>query len=171
MKNYNCIDDDGSIYFASDLSVPGIPRRVDIDEINLHLAPLKTRAWATEKKFLELHDKGLLVFRNNRPYCKKCLRDARDNAPSVLNFYSRFGSKDLDNLGLHHIFDTPKPAELIKFLIRISNVKSGKYVFDCYAGSGTTAQAVLEVNSEDKKDINYILIQNKERINKKGKSY
>lgn len=171
LKNYNCIDDEGNIYFASDLSVPGVPRRVDIEEINLHLAPLKTRSWTTDKKLIELYNNGLLVFRNNRPYCKKFLRDARDNAPSILNFYSRFGSRDLDQLGLHHIFDTPKPVELIKFLIRISNVKSGEYVFDCYAGSGTTGQAVLEINTEDKKKINYILIQNKERIAKKSKSY
>lgn len=171
LKNYNCVDGDGNIYFASDLSVPGTPREVNINQIGLRLAPLKTRAWVSDQKFIELYNKRLLVFRSGRPYIKKYLEDAVDSAPSILNFYSRYGTNDLNKLGLRDLFDTPKPVELIKFLIRIANVSKGEYVLDCYAGSGTTGQAVLEVNIEDNNDIGFILIQNKEEISKKNKIY
>lgn len=171
LKNYNCVDSSGEIYFASDLSVPGTPRTVDIGEINLHLEPLKTRGWVSDKRFIELHKKGLLVFRNKRPYFKKYLKNAEDNVPSILNFYSRHGTRDLNKLGLRDLFDTPKPVELIKFLIRAARVAKGDYVLDCYAGSGTTGQAVLEVNLEDKTDIGFILIQKKEKICKQHKIY
>jgi len=171
LKNYNCVDSNGDVYFASDLSVPGTPRPVDIEQINLHLEPLKTRGWVSDKKFVELYKKGLLVFRNNRPYYKKFLKNAEDNAPSILNFYSRYGTNDLNRLGLRGLFDTPKPVELIKFLIRVANVSCGEYVLDCYAGSGTTGQSVIEVNLEDNLDISFILIQRKENICKQNKVY
>lgn len=151
IKNYNCVDENGDVFFASDLSVPSSPRKVSIPEIGLYLEPLKTRGWVSDEKFITLFHQNLLVFRDNRPYIKKFLIDARDNAPSILNFYSRQGTNDLNKLGLRDIFDTPKPVELIKFLIRIANPNPDDIVLDCYAGSGTTAQAVIEVNQEDNK--------------------
>ncbi len=171
LKNYNCVDARGNVYFAADLSVPGMPRAVEIEKIGLHLEPLQTRGWVSDKKFIELHEKKLLVYRNGRPYQKKYLVDAEDNAPSILNFYSRFGTKDLERLGLKDIFDTPKPVELIKFLIRIAGLAKDDYVLDCYGGSGTTGQAVLEINQEDGSDIGFILIQKKEMVAKNSKAF
>lgn len=171
LRNYKNIDSDGRVYFAADLSVPGQPRPVHIEEINLHLEPLKTRSWISDARFVELHDKGLLVFRKGRPYYKKYLTEARDNAPSVLNFYSRFGTRDMARLGLRDLFDTPKPVELVKFLIRIMGLENGDYVLDCFAGSGATGHAVIEINIEDKKEINFILIQRHEKISGNSKSF
>ncbi len=90
--------------------------------------------------------------------------------PSILNFYSRQGTNDLKKLGLENIFDTPKPVELIKFLIRIST-NSNDIVLDFFAGSGTLAQAVYEVNAEDNKNISYVLIQLDEPVNTKSPVY
>ena len=47
------------------------------------------------------------------------------------------------------LFDTPKPTKLIKELIRVASSKES-IILDCFAGSGTTGQAVLELNNEDK---------------------
>ena len=171
LKNYNCVDCEGNVYFASDLSVPSKPRIVNIPSINLTLDALKTRGWVSDKKFIELFNKGLLVFKDNRPYCKKYLIDATDNAPSLLNFYSRQGTNNLNKLGLRDLFDTPKPVELIKFLIRLLNPQSSDIVMDVFGGSGTTAQAVIEVNKEDKKDIHYILVQKAEQVDSGTKIY
>ena len=77
---------------------------------------------------------------------------------------------DLKKLGLENIFDTPKPVELIKFLIRIST-NSNDIVLDFFAGSGTLAQAVYEVNAEDNKNISYVLIQLDEPVNTKSPVY
>lgn len=170
IKNYNNIDDNGNIFFAKDLSTPGKPVYLDINEINLHLSPLKTRGWSSKDKILSLYNKNRLTFKNNRPYEIEYIEEAIDNVPSILNFYSRYGTNDLKKLGLYGIFDTPKPVELIKYLIRISEHKDAT-ILDFYAGSGTTAQAVYEINKEDEMHHNYILIQNNDKIKKGSPTY
>lgn len=170
IKNYNNVDNDGNIYFAKDLSTPSNPRPVNIDNINLHLKPLKTRGWVSDEKFIKLYQENRLVFKNNRPYSKHYITEATDHITSKLNFYSRQGSQDLNNLGLRDIFDNPKPVALIKMLIDIAT-DNNDLILDFYAGSGTTAQAVYELNKQKNKNNNYILIQNKEKVNEKSKSY
>lgn len=170
IKNYSNIDDNGNIYFAKDLSTPAKPNRLDIEEIGLHLEPLKTRGWSSKEKILDLHRKNRLVFKGNRPYAIEYLDEAVNNVSSILDFYSRQGTNDLKKLGLDGLFDTPKPVELIKFLIRCSQ-HDDTLIMDFYAGSGTTAQAVYEINNEDKMKHNYILIQIDEKINKNNDAY
>ena len=170
LKNYNCIDEAGHIFFGKDLSTPGTPREVHIPEIGLHLQPLKTRGWSSDEKFISLYRRGRLVYKAARPYEIHYLHESTDSAPSVLNFYSRQGSNDLNKLGLRDLFDTPKPVALIKFLIRLA-AQPGDVVMDFYAGSGTTAQAVYEVNQEDQKNLSYVLIQREEALNPKSKAY
>ncbi|MBU4693957.1 site-specific DNA-methyltransferase [Mycoplasma zalophidermidis] len=163
LKNYSNIDENSRIYFAMDLSTPNNPKSVSIPEINLDLKPLKSRGWASDKKFIELYKEKRLVFKDGRPYSKKYLEEATENAQSVLNYFSRQGTNDLKKIGLAGLFDTPKPVELIKFLIRIST-NDDDVVLDYFAGSGTTAQAVYELNSLEKRNNKYILIQTKEPV-------
>jgi len=170
LKNYSNVDENGNIYFSVDLSTPGKPRSVDIPEIGLKLDPLPTRGWSSDKKFLKLYEENRLCFKDGRPYSKHYLYEAEDNVPSILKFFSRQGTNDLKKIGLGNLFDTPKPVELLKFLIRIST-KNDDIVMDYFAGSGSLAQAVYEVNDEDKKNIKYILIQLKEQINPKSDVY
>lgn len=170
IRNYSSVDEKGEIYFAKDLSTPGKPNKVDIDEINLHLEPLKTRGWSSREKILSLHKEGRLVFKNGRPYAKEYLYEAVDNVSSILNFYSRQGTEELKKLNLDGLFETAKPVELIKFLIRCSQHKDA-IILDFYGGSGTTAQAVYEINKEDNRNHSYILIQLDEKINKKSRSF
>lgn len=170
IKNYSHIDDEGNIFFAKDLSTPGKPSRLDIEEINLYLEPLKTRGWSSKEKILKLHSEKRLFYKNGRPYEIHYLEEATNNVPSILDFYSRQGTNDLNKLGLYNIFETPKPVEMIKFLIRCTQHEDAT-ILDFYAGSGTTAQAVYEINKEDNMSHRYILIQLDEMINPKSPSY
>lgn len=163
LRNYNYIDKDGKPFFATDLSTPGKPRTVDIPQIGLHLDPLPTRGWSSDAKFVELHNAGRLIFRDGRPYAIHYLDEAEDSAPSILDFYSRQGNEDMKRLGLDGIFDTPKPVNMLKYLLRITGVKEG-IVMDFFAGSGSFCQAAEEVNKEDKKNLQCILIQLDEDI-------
>ena len=165
LKNYSNIDEHGRVFFSKDLSTPGRPAELHIDEIGLHLPALSTRGWSSKEKILRLYKSNRLAFKNGRPYEIQYLEEAVDNAPSVLNFYSRQGTNDLKKLGLYGYFDTPKPVELIKFLIRATTHKNA-VILDFYAGSGTTGQAVYEINKEDNMEHKFILIQRKEPISK-----
>ena len=55
-------------------------------------------------------------------------------------------------------FDTPKPTTLITHLLRIAT-NPGDIILDSFAGSGTTAHAVLALNREDGGNRKFILIE------------
>ena len=59
------------------------------------------------------------------------------------------------------IFSFPKPVEVIVRILQIAGNK-GSVVLDFFAGSGTTAQAVLELNKEDGGQRKFILCTNNE---------
>ncbi len=56
------------------------------------------------------------------------------------------------------VFDFPKPPSLLKYLIGFSDDSNG-IVLDFFAGSGSTAQAVLEMNAKDNGNRKFICIQ------------
>ena len=65
------------------------------------------------------------------------------------------------------IFDTPKPTNLIKTLLQLSTTpNSNDIILDFFAGSGTTAQAVMELNAGDNGNREFILVQLDEAIDK-----
>lgn len=66
----------------------------------------------------------------------------------------------LDDLFNGHIFDNPKPVGLIKRFGELSaQIPSDAIVLDFFAGSCTTAQAVLELNREDGGNRRFIMVQ------------
>ena len=67
----------------------------------------------------------------------------------------------LDILGDRDLFETPKPTKMIKEIIRVASNKNS-IVLDFFAGSGTTGQAVLELNKEDEGNRQFILCTNNE---------
>lgn len=71
-------------------------------------------------------------------------------------FQNNLGTRDLRDLDLP--FDFPKPVALIKFLASIINDPNA-IVLDLFAGSGTTAQAVMELNNHDGGGRRYVLVQ------------
>ena len=72
---------------------------------------------------------------------------------------TRTGRKDAeDAVGVSGVFDFPKPVRLIKHLISIA-AGPGAVVLDFFAGSGTTAQAVAELNAEDDGNRTFCLVQ------------
>ena len=58
-----------------------------------------------------------------------------------------------------NIFDTPKPTSLIRHLCQVANVRGGDLVLDFFAGSATTADAVLQLNVQDGEARRFILVQ------------
>ena len=72
---------------------------------------------------------------------------------------TRTGRRDAEEaLGSTGVFDFPKPVRLIKHLISIAGGPDA-VVVDFFAGSGTTAQAVVELNREDGGQRSFHLVQ------------
>jgi adenine-specific DNA-methyltransferase len=97
---------------------------------------------------------------------KQYLRDENGEARGAKPFsvidgiYTQQGTADLADLFGESVIQFPKPVALIKKLINIgSNAEEGHIILDFFAGSGTTAQAVLELNREDGGDRRFVLVQ------------
>ena len=76
-------------------------------------------------------------------------------------FSNKQGTKELEILLNSKLFSFPKPSTLCKFLINLHKSKNIT-VLDFFAGSGTTAQAVMELNEEDGGNRRFILCTNNE---------
>ncbi len=74
------------------------------------------------------------------------------------------GTADLGELFSEKAFPYPKPVELIKYLIQIGTVnKENALILDFFAGSGTTAQALLRMNAQNENsNRRFILCTNNE---------
>ena len=76
--------------------------------------------------------------------------------------------KELNEYGLGGIFDFPKPTSLIKYLIdMVSHYDKNITILDFFSGSGTTADAVLRLNSEDGGNRRFIMVQLPEKTSDK----
>lgn len=144
-------------------------------------------AWRWSKKLFQFgYDNGFVVIKRKkdgsaRIYTKTYLNakigknsngdfiiehNKRVKATSSIEYidnkYSNDNAKkDLSIFGLGDKFDYSKPVELIKKLIK-AYYKNNALVLDFFAGSGTTAQAVLELNKEDSGSRRFILCTNNE---------
>lgn len=102
---------------------------------------------------------------NNVPAIKRFLSDVKKGVvPETIWTYKEVGhtqdakKKILDIFGGEMVFMTPKPVELLKRIINIATDESD-LVLDSFAGSGTTAEAVLELNQQDGSNREFVLVQ------------
>ncbi|MHA0314467.1 site-specific DNA-methyltransferase [Mesomycoplasma ovipneumoniae] len=77
--------------------------------------------------------------------------------------YSEEGGDDITNiLGDKDAFVFPKPQNLLKYLINMACDNKNARILDFFAGSGTTAHAVLELNREDGGNRSFTIVTNDE---------
>ena len=81
---------------------------------------------------------------------------------SFVNVSSGSGTKELAQIFNEKVFDNPKPVELISYLIKSIYNNKNAIVLDFFAGSGTTGQAVMELNEKDCGQRKFILVTNNE---------
>ena len=78
---------------------------------------------------------------------------------SVISLKSDGGIEVEELFGNKSMFSYPKPTSLIKMLVNSVGLANDDIVLDFFAGSATTAQAVLELNREDGGNRKFILVQ------------
>lgn len=99
------------------------------------------------------------------PFRKRFLSEVQSGVVPVTWWDYKFaGSNRNSKIEIRSIFDqdvpfdTPKPSSLIQQVLRVSSDSDG-IVLDFFAGSGTTAHAVMELNKEDGGNRRFILVQ------------
>ena len=180
-KGYSNPDNDpNGIWHAGDPSAKsgGESTRFQIkNPYNGHIdEPPEGRYWAFSKKTMKEYIKsGKIKFRKEvksgqRGFIFK--RYAKDNSNKYMpvdsleftenNYINAAATKELKKLmDNKDVFDYPKPVDFIKKIIKLYG-DSNSIVLDFFAGSGTTAQAVMELNKEDNGNRSYILCTNNE---------
>ena len=99
---------------------------------------------------------------DGRPREKKFREDMQSDLiafPSVIDdTFTADGTADIRSLFGLQVFDFSKPSSLVKKLIK-QGTEEDSLILDFFAGSGTTAQAVMELNREDNGNRKFILVQ------------
>lgn len=131
-------------------------------------SPPKGRFWRiSEERFWELDEDGRIWWGptgNARPSIKRYLTEVSDLVPRTLWNKNEVGSNRSSKNEMRAIFpdsasfDTPKPHDLIHRVLQIGSDKQS-YILDSFAGSGTTAHAVLNLNKQDGGNRRFILVE------------
>lgn len=133
--------------------------------------PPPGRYWGISKeKFLQLDVDNCIWWGedgNNMPRLKRFQQDVKQGrTPQTLWFYDEVGhtqdaKKTLIEMGLlkdQESTITPKPVALIERILELASTPDS-IVLDSFAGSGTTAHAVLKANARDNGNRRFILVE------------
>ncbi len=115
--------------------------------------------WGAET-FTERFNNSSVHFDKDRVYMKEREAEYVNKYPEALieDYLNTQGTNELKQIFDFKTFDFPKPTELIKFLCSVSTDKNS-IILDSFAGSGTTAHAVLNLNKADGGNRKFILIE------------
>jgi adenine-specific DNA-methyltransferase len=166
---YRFIDDNGDAYRPVSMAAPDKPEtrshRPLIHSVTQKPCPVPEKGW----RYPDISMDALLasnqvlfgVDETTQPQRKYLLKEnLTERVPSLLYF----GGSD-DAVGLP--FDNPKPLYVAKRIIG-SICQDSDIVLDFFAGSSTTAHAVMELNLEDGGTRNFIMVQLPEPTNEKS---
>ena len=132
------------------------------------ISPPPGRCWSTlEPEFLKLRKDNRIWFGvsgNARPRMKTYLSETEGVSswtwwPNNEVGHNQEAKKEiLEILGADNNFDYPKPVRLISRILEIAT-NENSIVLDSFAGSGTTAHAVLAANKKDDGNRKFILVE------------
>lgn len=167
VTHYNNVDEKGVYSSSSNSSNPhpgGYMYDILHPVTNLP-CPKPANGWRwTEATFKKYADEGEVAWgkdHTTQPHIKKRLETAKDQLKSIIYADNRKTTNDLSELIGKNQFNNPKSVDVLKYIFNFcSNDKS--LFLDFFAGSGTTAQAVLEMNNQDDGHRKFILCTNNE---------
>ena len=152
------------------------------------------RVWAVSKDtFQSYYDKGKIVFPDDYDFLNISIPayrvfESEDKAKALKKYgsetakkavstflpkdvgMSEDGNKEIVELFQQKIFSFPKPSNLVKYLLNTINDTDITFL-DVFSGSGTTAQAVMDLNKEDGGNRKYICIQLPELTEEKTEAF
>jgi adenine-specific DNA-methyltransferase len=129
--------------------------------------PTKGRHWRFPKEEMDrLLEEGRIVFGKTgkgRPALKRYLSEIEERGQVVTTWWDDVettadGTKLLQDIMGEKTFNNPKPVGLIVRICQLAT-RRDDIVLDFFAGSGTTAHAVINLNREDSGRRKYILVE------------
>lgn len=133
---------------------------------------LREYGWRVSKELFEKLNKDGRIYwgkdGNSMPTRKRYLSEDMGMTPTTIileqgNTIS--ARKEVIEMFGKLLFETPKPVQMLKQFIQMST-NPDDIILDSFAGSGTTGQAVLDLNKEDGGKRSFILIEMEDRVAK-----
>ena len=172
-KYSNPDNDPRGPWFSADLTGladkehrPNLHYDVTNPETGIVYPPNPTRGWSCSRDTMQrLISEGRILWPSKptgRPRQKKFLSDVGQTETSFSSMldvgFTTEGTRILQELFEGKVFSYPKPVSLIQTLIEQGSSEDD-IVLDFFAGSSTTAQAVMQQNIKDGKSRKYVLVQ------------
>jgi len=131
----------------------------------------------SQESLLRIYEEGGLYFNKNGGIDRKTYLSEVKQGKTVGSIwsYTNVGSSHQSNEELASVmtkgmFDNPKPLNLIKTCLKVANTQND-VILDFFAGSGTTAHAVMDLNKDDGGNRKYICVQLPELCDEKSEAY
>ncbi len=143
--------------------------------------PTPGRCWRTSyenyKKLVADNRISFGLDGDNVPRIKRFLSEVQDGSvPETLWLYKDVGHNQGAATSLKNLmdgkkyFDYPKPVTLIEFMAKIASSRDS-LILDFFAGSATTAHAVMQLNAEDGGNRKHIMVQLPEPTDEKSEAF
>jgi len=165
-KAYRFLDEQGRIYQSVSLRAPEPRTNPKFHQPLIHPVtgkpcPVPPNGFSRTPETLQaMIERGEIIFgpdESTQPRQKRLLtQESRRQVPSLIKD-GRKGKADLSRLGLD--FPYCHPVSLYEELIGAASQSPNDIVLDFFAGSGTTAHAVMNLNREDDGSRKYILVE------------
>ena len=134
--------------------------------------------WGFENKFLEIRPSkskanGFGVYYKNYLLVDNENNPINRSAPMknlILGVKNSDGSKDIKEIFPTRVFQYTKPISYIKKLIQYV-ITNDEIILDFFSGSATTAQAIMQLNIEDKGNRKFIMVQLPEKTDVKSEAH
>lgn len=168
LKRYKFTDEIGKYYYDT-LSRPGLNNPIIYDVVCPDGSVIKDGTWQISKQtFSEGVETGEVAFIKNKEGGYTVVRKVRIPKEGkvfhsiITNVSNKDAADEMQAIfGQKKAFSTPKPTKLIKDLVSLVSDKNA-IVLDSFAGSGTTAHAVLNLNQQDGGNRRFVLVEMEE---------
>lgn len=132
---------------------------------------VKAQFSVSQKKIDEYISENLLFITTNKGLRRDVSKEEIGKRKSITDLLLDWGDNqdsdtELQNLFKGNYFEYAKPSKLIYNLVK-SNFTDNSIILDFFAGSGTTGDAVMQLNAVDEGNRKYILVQIPEKIDPK----
>jgi len=166
-------NDERGLWFSGNVSSPNPRENLKYEIVSPTgkkiLPPKNGWRWSKERT-LEMIDNKVIVFSDDetRIIKKTFLKDQSGIVPSNIwddideTGHNRNAKYELmkifEELQTSDVFKTPKPTRFLEQILKIS-IQKNDIILDSFAGSGTTAHAVLNLNKQDGGNRKFILVE------------